>query len=114
MPDQLQTVLWISAVGATILFCVFAAMIALLYLLTTPWLLRRTTPAAAEPVASAPPATGEDEEQERRRRAAALAVAVACAESTASFVVADAPVGWRLMHRTRRLGQTAPRRQVRS
>jgi hypothetical protein len=40
MASDLTTVLWISAAGAAVLFAACAALIGLIYLLTTPWPIR--------------------------------------------------------------------------
>ena len=130
----MTTVLWISAVGGSLLFFALALLVGLMYLLTAPWLFpiegagepavrrtkkRRFRKRSPEPEPSPPPAGASDAEareaeQERRRRAAALAVATACAEEGQMvFIPTDTPGDWRHLHRARRLGRTLVRQRAR-
>lgn len=110
----MKDALWISAVGGALLFFALAGLVGLMYLLTAPWLFRdKPQEAAAPPVPALDGAAEEEAERERRRRAAALAVAAACAEEGGlTFVPADTPDNWRLLHRARQLGGAAPRRRA--
>jgi len=112
MLSQLQTVLWISAVGASVLFGAFAGFVGLIYALTAPWRFSRAARFCGEApsVTGAPRGRVEDAEWARRRQAAALAVAVACAaEATVTRSTGDVVSGWRLLHRVRRLSQPIAR-----
>ncbi|MCC7418102.1 MAG: hypothetical protein IT176_13270 [Acidobacteria bacterium] len=135
----MTTVLWISAVGGTLLFFALALLVGFMYLLTAPWLFpiegegeppmrpgkkrrfrrrkRSIEPVAAAPLASLPAPSETDAieaEQERRRRAVALAVAASCAEEGQTFAVpADSSIGWRQMHRARRLARVPARQRAR-
>ena len=146
MTPELLTVLWIAAVGASLLFIALGGLVGLMYLLTAPRPFRRqgrpnTRPGTPRwrshrPVISAGP-TSDAEERDRRRRAAAVAVGLARAEAErAELSPADSPVeapgvapalrgpwlpgpelespAWRLVHRTRHLGQSRVRMKSRS
>ena len=114
MTSEMLTVLWIAAVGASLLFIALGGLVGLMYLLTAPWPPRRR--GRAHPGRHVPVITAglgsQGEERDRRWRAAAIAVAIACAqtESTDSLA-ADLPSDWRLIHRARRLGQSRVRRK---
>lgn len=113
MTTQMDTVLWIAAVGGGALFAALGALVGLMYLLTSPLFQRAAQ--TAESVAT--PIIGEAEsyEKDRRRRAVALAVAAACGEmDSAAVLVPGAPTEWRLLHRASRLRQTAHRRGSRT
>lgn len=110
---QMDTVLWIAAVGGGLLFAALGALVALMYLLTWPVFQRAAE--TAESVAT--PILGEAEsyERDRRRRAVALAVATASGEiDSAAVLVPGAPTEWRLLHRAARLRQTVQRRSARA
>jgi hypothetical protein len=130
----MTTVLWISAVGGSLLFFALAMLVGLMYLLTAPWLFRiegagepavrrtkkrRFRKRGQEPEPEAPPVAAseiesKEAEQERRRRAAALAVATACAEEGQMVSIpTDTPSDWRHLHRARRLGRTLVRQRAR-
>lgn len=120
MTPQLLTVLWIAAVGASLLFIALGGLVGLMYLLTAPWPFspRRRGRAHADrqvPVIAAGVGS-QSEERDRRRRAAAIAVAIACAqtEDRTDLLTADWPSDWRLLHRARRLSQSRLRRKSRS
>ena len=133
----MTTVLWISAVGGSLLFFALAGLVAFMYLLTSPWLfpvegegeppmrrMRRrkkrgaaeaeaATAAAAAATAAAAEAEAEVE-QERIRRAVALAVATAIAEETQIMAMPlESPHGWRQLHRARRLVRLGGRQRAR-
>jgi hypothetical protein len=113
----MQTVLWIAAVGAALLFLALTGLIGLMYALTAQWPFFRPATPSAEPqgVVAAPDSLADDEEHDRRRIAAALAVAVACAESDGATVLGtETPSNWRLLHRARRLGHPVVHRKIRS
>lgn len=105
MGSELLTVLWISAVGAAFLFVAFTGLVLIIYVLTLPWpprVWRRR-------------GVGMDGERIRRAQAVAVAVAVVCAKPVkAVWVPADAPSGWRQLHRTRRLESANTRRKWRT
>lgn len=108
------TVLWISVVGASLLFVALAGLVCLMYLLTAPWLFTARTAEAEPLIPVLDGAAEQDAEQERRRRAAALAVATAAAEqSLMAFVPAETLADWRMLHRARRLSGSAVRRRAR-
>ena len=114
MTSEMLTVLWIAAVGSSLLFIALGGLVGLMYLLTAPWRFPRKPRPAVEgqAAASSPQDHGE---HDRRRRAAAIAVAIACAEGDrASVIPTDESSGWRLIHRARRLGQSRIRRKSRS
>ena len=143
MSPQMQTALWITAVGAAGLFGAVACLIGLMYLLTASWLFpqverrvtrirrkkrrrafRRRATDAGSSIAIDPDALAsglsrtaqkaiDDAERERRRRAVALAVAIACAETGQTTYVPEAPSDWRLLHRARQLGGSLVRGRVR-
>jgi hypothetical protein len=124
-------VLWIAAVGGTILFIAIGCLVGLMYLLTVPWLLpkdstfrpvrrkRRVrfrrrkggdvdlpTPAVPE----TPPA--DDGESDRLRYAAALGVAIARAESERlPLFQPDTTSEWRVMNRAQQLRVHGSRRR---
>ena len=109
-----------------ILFAALAALVGLMYLLTSPsifgdeaWERRRARWAKRGNV---PPVGGADtqpqgeviaardsrsriEEHDRRRRAVALAAAVARAGGDRATVFKNSPDDWRLLHRNLRLNQ---------
>lgn len=136
MSLEMLTVLWIAAVGSSLLFIALSGLVGLMYLLTAPWPFRRKgrprtavangfgeprpssnepSRAAPDPVAGAAGAEASDQDRDRRRRAAAIAVAIACAERDDTTLGAtDAPSNWRLMHRARQLAQSKVRPKVRS
>jgi len=117
MSLDMLTVLWIAAVGSSLLFIALTGLVGLMYLLTAPWPFRRKRRpgAAPNPVAGAAGAEPSDQDRDRRRRAAAIAVAIACAErDDAALAATDAPSNWRLMHRARQLAQSKVRPKVRS
>jgi hypothetical protein len=108
------TVLWISVVGAALLFAALAGLVGLMYLLTAPWLFTERPAAAAPLVPALDGAAEEEAEHERRRRAAALAVATACAEqSLTAFVPPETLADWRMLHRARRMAVAAGRQRTR-
>ena len=110
----MANVLWISAVGGSLLFFALTAVVGLMYLLTAPWLFPADK-AEAEAEA-APPAedAGHAAEHDRRRRAVALAVAVACAGDAQMLTVpADTSGEWRHLGRARQLARSAVRRRTR-
>ena len=120
MSLDMLTVLWIAAVGSSLLFIAISGLIGLMYLMTAPWPFRRKgrprrrsneqSRAAPNPVAGAAGAEASDQDRDRRRRAAAIAVAIACAErDSATLAATDAPSTWRLMHRARQLAQSKVR-----
>jgi hypothetical protein len=132
MTPEMQTVLWITAVGAAVLFGSIGGLVLLMYLLTASWLFPKSERAAirarrpvrkgfrfARPSKREKPVTAEAEskpdvdaaEHERRLRAVALATAIACAEtSDVTWLPAtDMSSEWRLLHRARRLGLQPPR-----
>ena len=130
----MTTVLWISAVGGSLLFFALAGLVGFMYLLTSPYLfrvegageppMRRTrrrkkraaaeAEAAAAAAAAATAAAADTEaelEAERMRRAVALAVATAIAEENQIMAMPlESPHGWRQLHRARRLVRTGGRR----
>jgi hypothetical protein len=117
MTSEMATVLWICAVGAAVLFAAFAALVGLIYLLTTPWpipKLRSTVkPRRGRLGASESPASDANE-RERRRRAAALAAAIASADGVRRAL--ESPEGisaWTLVHRSRWIACPAPPRTLR-
>jgi hypothetical protein len=123
MTPELLTVLWIAAVGSSLLFIALGGLVGLMYLLTAPWPFRRQgrrqiRRGTHRPVIAAG-SPSEAEEGDRRRRAAAIAVALACSETERApertdWLAADSPSDWQLIHRARRLGQSRIRRQSRS
>src|SRR5687767_374946 len=101
MTAEMRTVLWITAVGSTILFASIAGLVGLMYLLTSTWLFpkgereplrlrwkttirngRRRRANRGARTQQGPARDVEPEmdalEHERRLRAVALAVAIAC------------------------------------
>lgn len=115
MSLEMLTVLWIAAVGSSLLFIALTGLVGLMYLLTAPWRFRRQgrPRAARNPVAGAAGTEVSDEDRDRRRRAAAIAVALACAEHDgATLAATDAPSNWRLMHRARQLARSRVRQRV--
>jgi hypothetical protein len=117
MSLDMLTVLWIAAVGSSLLFIALTGLVALMYLLTAarPFRRRGRPRGALNPVAGALGAGVSDQDRDRRRRAAALAVAIACAErNSATPAATDAPSNWRLMYRARQLAQSTVRPKVRS
>jgi hypothetical protein len=134
MSLEMLTVLWIAAVGSSLLFIALSGLIGLMYLLTAPWPFRRKgrpraangfgeprrssnerSGAAPTPVVGAAGTEASDPDRARRRRAAAIAVALACAERDgATLAATDAPSNWRLMHRARQLAPSSVRQRVRS
>ena len=118
MTSQLDTVLQISAIGTGLLFAALAGLIALMYLLTGPWLFNRATAPATDPdphaTELADARAEEQEELDRQHRAVALAVALAAAHSERAVVLRETPSDWRRLHRSRRLGQPTARRGVRA
>jgi len=114
MTSQMLTVLWIAAVGSSLLFIALSGLVGLMYLLTAPWTFRRKRHprGTGQAVASS---SHDQAEYDRRRRAAAMAVAIACADGDqVNAIAADESSGWRLIHRARRLGQSRIRRKSRS
>ncbi len=121
MTPQLETVLEIAGVGTVLLFIALVALVGLMYLLTVPWPFGRSaSPAEQEPPAAAVANALREEEEERAERdrqlrAVALAVAVACAEADRPATsIAETMSDWRLVHRSRRLGQQKARARVRT
>ena len=117
MSLEMLTVLWIAAVGSSLLFIALTGLVGLMYLLTAPWPFRRKgrPRVAPNPVTGTAGAEVSDQDRDRRRRAAAIAVAIACAERDgATLAATDAPSNWRLMHRARQLAQSKVRPKVRS
>ena len=136
MSAELETVLWITVVGSTMLFASIAGLVGLMYLLTATWLFpkgerktwrsqwritrgkgrrRRDKRRARIPDGPAPELEVEvdDLEHERRLRAVALAAATAFAETE---TVRVHPLGfspdWRFVNRARQLGRLPPRRKA--
>ena len=117
MSLEMLTVLWIAAVGSSLLFIALTGLVGLMYLLTAPRPFRRKGRPTPAPnlVGGAADTDADDQERDRRRRAAAIAVAIACAErDSATLAATDSPSNWRLMHRARQLAQSKVRPKVRS
>lgn len=120
MTSQLQTVLEIAGIGTILLFIALVALVVLMYLLTMPWPFVSSAKQAED--TSSPTTVNEElleqesqKERDRQLRAVSLAVAVACAQADQnSAFLTETRSDWRLLHRSRRLGQQQNRARVRS
>ena len=122
----MRIIVEIATVGMLVLFAALAALVGLMYLLTSPSVfgdvgrerrrarrMRKRGESLPEPAASAAQSEvsaardsrSRIEEHNRRRRAAGLAAAVARAGGDRPMVFKNSPDDWRLLHRNLRLNQ---------